>query len=153
MGSFLQTNDRRFKLYMAGKSEAYMVHFALLGNPSALTNSAVSTVRAVLALRTRSYWVAAAVVLANIGFGLAIAIRWSHWLRLGTPCVGTIALFLLSRTPMRRLMLYGTELWIANNLIAGSTGSTALEIVVAATNIGTSGAHAAPTHGGVAHGV
>jgi hypothetical protein len=34
-------------------------------------------------------------------------------------------------------MLCGTGLWIANNLIAGSIGGTALELVVAAVNLVT----------------
>lgn len=137
VGSFLQTDDRRFKLYMAGECVAYMAHFALLGNPTALASSAVSTVRTLLALRTKSYWVAAAVVCANLGFGLTIASKWSDWLPLMASCLGTLALFILQGIRMRLLMLCGTCLWIANNLIAGSIGGTALEIVVAITNITT----------------
>ncbi len=137
VGSFLQTDDRRFKLYMAGECVAYMAHFALLGNPTALASSAVSTVRTLLALRTKSYWVAAAVVSANLGFGLTIASKWSDWLPLMASCLGTLALFILQGIRMRLLMLCGTCLWIANNLIAGSIGGTALEIVVAITNITT----------------
>ena len=137
VGSFLQTDDRRFKLYMAGECVAYMAHFALLGNPTALASSAVSTVRTLLALRTKSYWVAAAVVLANIAFGLTIATKWSDWLPLIASCLGTLALFLLHGIRMRLVMLCGTGLWIANNLIAGSIGGTALEIVVAITNTTT----------------
>jgi hypothetical protein len=48
-----------------------------------------------------------------------------------------VALFLLQGIPMRLLMLCGTSLWIANNVIAGSIGGTALEVVVAITNITT----------------
>jgi hypothetical protein len=137
VGSFLQTNDRHFKLYMAAECIAYMAHFALLGNPSALASSAVSTVRTLLALRTRSLWVAVAVIAANIIFGINIANKWSDWLPLVASCLGTVALFLLQGIPMRLLMLCGTSLWIANNVIAGSIGGTALEVVVAITNITT----------------
>lgn len=137
VGSFLQTDDRRFKLYMTGESVAYMAHFALLGNPTALASSVVSTVRTLLALRTKSYWVAAAVVVVNITLGLTIATKWSDWLPLVASCLGTLALFLLHGIRMRLLMLCGTVLWIANNLIAGSIGGTALEIVVAVTNAST----------------
>lgn len=35
---------------------------------------------------------------------------------------------------MRLVMLCGTCLWIANNIIAGSIGGTALEVVIAAVN-------------------
>jgi hypothetical protein len=76
-------------------------------------------------------------VAANVGFGLAIATKPADWLPLTASCLGTIALFTLQGIPMRLLMLCGTALWIANNLIAGSIGGTALEIVIAAINLTT----------------
>jgi hypothetical protein len=137
VGCFLQTDDRRFKLFMTGECIAYVAHFALLGNPTAVASSLLSMLRSLLSLHTRSRWVAVGVVAANIGFGLAIATRPSDWLPLTASCLGTIALFTLQGIAMRLLMLCGTGLWIANNLIAGSIGGTALELVVAAVNLGT----------------
>jgi hypothetical protein len=134
VGCFLQTDDRKFKLFMIGECLAYMAHFALLGNPTAVASSMISTVRSVLSLRTRSVWVAAAVVVANISFGLVVAARPSDWLPLLASCLGTVALFTLTGVPMRLLMLCGTGLWIANNVIAGSIGGSALELVVAGVN-------------------
>lgn len=137
VGCFLQTDDRRFKLFMTGECVAYVLHFALLGNPTAVASSLLSTLRSVLSLRTHSRWVAVAVVAANVGFGLAVATRPSDWLPLAASCLGTVALFTLQGIPMRLVMLGGTGLWIANNLIAGSVGGTALELVVAAVNLAT----------------
>ncbi|MBV8035644.1 YgjV family protein [Roseateles sp.] len=137
VGCFLQTDDRRFKLFMTGECVAYVAHFALLGNPTAVASSLLSMLRSVLSLHTRSRWVAVGVIAANIGFGLAIATRPSDWLPLTASCLGTLALFTLQGIPMRLLMLCGTGLWIANNLIAGSIGGTALEVVVAAVNLAT----------------
>lgn len=137
VASFLQTRDRHFKLFMTGECLAYVAHFALLGNPTAVVSSLLSVLRSLLALRTRSPWVAAAVVAANIGFGLAIARQPSDWLPLGASCLGTLALFLLQGIAMRLLMLAGTGLWVANNLIVGSIGGTALELVVAGVNLFT----------------
>jgi hypothetical protein len=137
VGSFLQTDDRRFKLWMVGECLAYVAHFALLGNPTAVASSLVSTARSVLALRTRSAWVAFAVVAVNIALGAVLAQRPADWLPLGASCLGTLALFLLQGVAMRLVMLWGTGLWIANNLIVGSIGGTALEVVVAATNLYT----------------
>jgi hypothetical protein len=137
VGCFLQTDDRRFKVFMAGECVAYVVHFALLGNPTAVVSSLLSLTRSLLSLRTRSPWVAVAVVAANIGFGLAIARQPSDWLPLMASCLGTLALFTLQGVPMRLLMLCGTGLWIANNLIVGSIGGTALEIVIAVINLTT----------------
>jgi hypothetical protein len=137
VASFLQTSDRRFKLLMSGECLAYVLHFWLLGNPTAVASSLVSTVRSLLALRTRSPWVAAAVVAVNVGLGLAIARQPADWLPLAASCLGTVALFLLQGIPMRLVMLAGTCFWIANNLIAGSIGGTALEVVVAVVNLST----------------
>jgi hypothetical protein len=137
VSSFTQTSDRRFKLLMTGECLAYVVHFALLGNPTAVASSLLSTLRSVLALRTRSPWVAFAVVAANLALGAALARQPADWLPLGASCLGTLALFLLQGVAMRLVMLAGTSLWIANNLIAGSIGGTALEVVVAGVNLWT----------------
>jgi hypothetical protein len=137
VSSFLQKDDRRFKLFMAGECLAYVVHFALLGNPTAVASSTMSLLRSVLALRTRSVWVALAIVAINLALGLHLATRASDWLPLMASCIGTFALFLLQGIPMRLAMLVGTGLWIANNVIAGSIGGTALEVVIAVVNIMT----------------
>ena len=73
VGSFLQSDDRRFRWLMAGECLAYVAHFALLGNPTAVASSMISATRSLLSLRTRSARVAVAAVAANITFGLAIA--------------------------------------------------------------------------------
>ena len=76
-------------------------------------------------------------VAVNIALGLAIAQQPSDWLPLIASCLGTIALFLLQGIPMRLLMLCGTGLWIANNVIVGSIGGTALEVTIAVVNTTT----------------
>lgn len=134
---FLQTDDRRFKWFMTGECVAYIAHFALLGNPTAVASSALSMLRSLLSLHTRSKWVAVGVVAANVGFGLAIAKQPGDWLPLMASCLGTIALFTLQGIAMRLLMMCGTGLWIANNLIVGSIGGTALEVVIALINATT----------------
>lgn len=134
---FLQTDDRRFKWLMTGECLAYIAHFALLGNPTAVASSSLSMLRSLLSLYTRSGWVAVAIVAANLGFGLAIAEQPRDWLPLAASCLGTLALFTLQGVPMRLLMLCGTGLWIANNLLVGSIGGTALEVVIAGINMTT----------------
>ncbi|WP_457444357.1 YgjV family protein [Roseateles sp. P5_E4] len=137
VGCFLQTDDRRFKWFMTGECIAYVAHFALLGNPTAVVSSSLSMLRSLLSLHTRSVWVAVVIVAVNLGSGLGLAHRPSDWLPLTASCLGTIALFTLQGIPMRLLMLCGTGLWIANNLIAGSIGGTALEVVIAVINLTT----------------
>lgn len=135
VSSFAQKDDRRFKLFMAAECLAYILHFFLLGKPTAVASSTMSLLRSVLSLYTRSAWVALAVIAINLGLGMALATRWSDWLPLGASCIGTLALFLMEGIRMRVAMLCGTGLWIANNLITGSIGGTALELVIAAVNV------------------
>ncbi|CAN7589974.1 YgjV family protein [Massilia sp. LjRoot122] len=137
VSSFMQKDDRRFKLFMAAECLAYIIHFALLGRPTAVASSTMSLLRSVLSLYTRSKWVALLVIAANLALGLAFATRASDWLPLAASCIGTLALFLMEGVRMRVAMLCGTVLWIVNNVIAGSVGGTALEVVIAAVNLMT----------------
>lgn len=137
VGSFMQKDDRRFKLFMAAECLAYIIHFTLLGRPTAVASSTMSLLRSVLSLYTRSKWVVLLVIAANLGLGLAFATRPSDWLPLAASCIGTLALFLMDGVRMRLAMLCGTVLWIVNNVIAGSVGGTALEVVIAAVNLVT----------------
>ena len=69
MACFLQTDDRRFKIFMALECAAYIGHFALLGQPTAVASTAVSLARSVAALRWRTpavgvffVWLSAALI-------------------------------------------------------------------------------------------
>jgi hypothetical protein len=135
--SFLQKDDRRFKLYMSAECLAYVVHFALLGNPTAVASSVISVSRSVLSLYTKAPWVAFALVALNLALGWHLVEVWWNWLPLLASCIGTLALFLLSGIRMRLTMLLGTGCWLANNIQSGSIGGTALELVILATNLRT----------------
>jgi hypothetical protein len=134
VGSFLQKNDRHFKLYMFGECTAYIVHFWLLGNPTAMASTTISAIRSALSLYTRSVWVAAIVVIVNLALGFSLVEHWWNWFPLMASCIGPLALFLLHGIRMRVAMLLGTVLWVANNLIAGSIGGSALELVILLVN-------------------
>lgn len=134
VASFLQKNDIRFKLYMAAECVAYVVHFTLLGNPAAGASSLVSMTRSLVSIYSKSLWIALIFVAINIGLGFKLATVWWNWIPLIASCVGTLALFLLEGIQMRMVMLLGTALWIVNNVLSGSIGGTALEVVIAITN-------------------
>ena len=51
--------------------------------------------------------------------------------------VGTLAMFLLSGIRLRLALLCGSALWLANNLLSGSIGGSALETMIALTNMTT----------------
>ncbi len=137
VGSFLQMSDRRFKLWMTGECLAYAVHFWLLGNPTAVASTLVSASRSLLSMQSRSLWLAWGIVAVNIGFGILFVQQPADALPLIASCIATLALFRLQGLRLRFVLLCGTLLWLANNLIAGSIGGTALEAVVAVVNLGT----------------
>lgn len=135
--SFLQKDDRRFKIYMSAECLAYAVHFALLANPTAVASSVISLSRSVLSLYTKAPWVAFVMVALNLALGLGLVEAWWNWLPLLASCIGTLALFLLSGIRMRLTMLLGTGCWLVNNILSGSIGGTALELVILITNLRT----------------
>lgn len=137
VASFLQKDDRRFKLYMSAECLAYVVHFALLGNPTAVASSVVSVSRSVLSLYTKAPWVAFGMVVLNLALGWGLVDVWWNWMPLLASCIGTLALFLLSGIRMRLTMLVGTGCWLVNNILSGSIGGTALELVILITNLRT----------------
>ncbi len=137
IASFLQMNDRHFKLWMTSECVAYAVHFFLLGNPTAVASTLVSASRSLLSMHTRSLWLAWAIVLLNIGLGFVFIKQPADALPLIASSIATLALFRLHGIRMRFVLLIGTLLWLVNNIIAGSIGGSALEAVVAVINFST----------------
>lgn len=137
LACFSQTDDRRFKLFMAGECAAYIVHFALLGQATAVASTTVSLLRSLAALRTRSRRVGLFFIALSAGLGLALATGWSSLLPIAASCIGSVALFFLQGLHMRLLMLAGTLLWLVNNLLVGSVGGSLLEALLALANLRT----------------
>jgi hypothetical protein len=135
MACFAQTDDLRFKVLMALECAAYVLHFLLLGQPSAAASTAVSLARALASIKART----PAVGLFFIGLALAggvwLATSWVAWLPVAASCIGTTALFFLQGLRMRVLMLLGTLLWLVHNLLVGSVGGSVLEACLAAANL------------------
>lgn len=131
---FAQTDERRFKLFMAAECAAYIGHFALLGVPTAVASTAVSLARSLASLRRRQAWVGGLFIAVSAGLGVLLMQGWASLLPIAASCIGTYALFFLQGLRMRALMLVGTLCWLANNLLVGSIGGSALEAVLAATN-------------------
>lgn len=132
---FLQTDDRRFKYYMTAECIAYVVHFLMLGVPTAAASSLVSVARSITSIYSRNGWLALGFVTLNLLLGLGFATTWWTWLPLIASSIGTLALFLLQGVRMRLAMLVGTLLWLVSNILAGSIGGTALELFVAMANL------------------
>lgn len=134
---FAQTDDRRFKLFMAAECAAYIGHFWLLGQPTAVASTTVSLLRSLASIQARRPLVGLFFIALSAGLGLWLMQGWLSLLPIAASCIGTFALFFLDGFRMRALMLLGTLLWLVNNLLVGSIGGTALEAVLAATNLHT----------------
>ena len=137
MACFAQTDDRRFKLLMAAECAAYILHFALLGQATAVASTTVSLLRSLAALHLRTPLVGAGFVALSLACGAWLATGWVSLLPIAASCIGTTALFFLLGLRMRLLMLLGTLLWLANNLLVGSVGGSALEACLALSNLWT----------------
>lgn len=137
MACFAQQDDRRFKLFMAAECAAYIGHFWLLGQPTAVASSTVSLLRSLASLKARTPEVGAFFIALSAGLGLWLMQGWLSLLPIAASCIGTLALFFLRGIRMRALMLVGTLLWLLNNILVGSIGGTALEAVLALTNART----------------
>jgi hypothetical protein len=131
---FLQKNDLRLKALLSLECLSCVVHFWLLGNPTAAGVSAVSVTRSLVSMRSRSAWVAFAFMLCSAGMGLWLGTGWLSVLPVAASCVGTSALFLFSGIRMRLLMLVGASLWLTNNIVSGSIGGTLLELMILSAN-------------------
>ena len=135
--AFLQKNDTRFKSYLTAEFIAYVVHFTQLGNPTAAASSCIAAARSLASIYSRSVWLAGAFVAINFSLGFVLIEVWWNWLPVVAISVGTLSVFLFQGVFMRLGMLVGTSLWIANNILSGSIGGTALEIVIAIANMYT----------------
>ncbi len=134
---FAQTDDRRFKLFMAAECAAYIGHFWLLGQPTAVASTTVSLLRSLASIKARTPRVGIFFIALSVGLGVWLMQGWLSLLPIAASCIGTFALFFLEGLRMRALMLLGTLLWLVNNLLVGSIGGSALEAVLAITNLHT----------------
>ncbi len=134
LACFAQTNDRRFKLFMAAECAAFIGHFALLGQPTAVASTTVSLLRSLASLRGRSPALGVFFIALSAGLGLWLMTGPLSLLPIAASCIGTYALFFQSGVRMRGLMLIGTLCWLVNNVLVGSVGGTVLEAAIAATN-------------------
>lgn len=135
--SIVQKSDGRLKAFNAMQSCCYAIHFVMLGNLPAGATAGISTVRSLLALRTRSPLVAAVMVAANVAAGFAVGATGLGWLPVAAGGAATITLFLLRGITMRLALLGCTLAWLVNNWISGSIGGIALETLMALINMST----------------
>ncbi|HSD39282.1 MAG TPA: YgjV family protein [Rhodocyclaceae bacterium] len=131
---FLQKNDLRFKVLLAAETACYVLHFWLLGNYAAVAGAGVATLRTVVSIRLRSRRVALFFIVLTLVLGGWLVESWAGVLPILACCVGTAAVLLFHGITMRLLMLLASFMWLANNILSGSIGGTALEACIALSN-------------------
>jgi hypothetical protein len=137
LACFAQTDDRRFKVFMALECAAYALHFALLGQATAVASMLLSLGRSLAALHAPVAWRPAAglgFIAANLVAGAWLYAGPLSLLPIAASVIGTTALFFLQGVAMRVLMLLGTALWLVNNLLVGSVGGSLLEACLLLAN-------------------
>jgi hypothetical protein len=135
--AFLQKKDKRLKFFNGVQSIAYAIHFAMLGAPPASASSAISSIRSLLSIKFRRPWLAVFFIVVNIAFGFVLVKRPVGWVPVFGSCAATYAVFCLKGIPMRIGFFVGTVCWLTNNIVTGSIGGTALELVIGTANIST----------------
>jgi hypothetical protein len=131
---FLQKSDFRFKLLLVLESISYVLHFWLLGNFPAMASASMAGSRTLTSIWTSSRWAAAFFLTLTIALGCWLITSWVGVLPIVASCIGTTAVFLFTGITMRLMMLTATFLWLANNILSGSIGGTALEACIALSN-------------------
>lgn len=135
--AFLQKSDKRLKFFNASQSLVYALHFLMLGNLPAAVSALISSARSFLALRFRSLYLAAAIIVVNVIAGAAFIRSGAGYLPVVASCLATVAIFTMEGVPMRLVLLSCTFMWLANNLLSRSIGGTVLETFIATINIST----------------
>lgn len=131
MVTFSQKQDRRLKIWMSVQTLFYASHLYLMGNPPAAAGALLAVARNMLSLRTKAWSVALSLLSANVLLGLFLVKAVWNVLPLLAVAIATVSIFRLEGMQMRLGMLCATLLWLVNNLLTGSIGGTALELMIA----------------------
>ncbi|WP_246434614.1 YgjV family protein [Teredinibacter haidensis] len=134
---FYQKDDKRLKMVMVIMSLNNIIHFGLLGAPTASFGAALSMIRAWISLYTSSRWIALVFIVITLVLGLFLSESIGDMFPIIGTCIGTYALFCLKGIKMRIAFLCGALCWLANNILVGSIGGTLLELTLLAVNLNT----------------
>jgi hypothetical protein len=129
--TFSQKRDRHLKVWLTGQNMLYAWHFFLMDNPAAMAGALLAAARNVLSLRTRALWVALLLLSVNVLLGFALVKAVWNVLPLVATALSTLSMFRLQGMHLRMGLFCATLLWLANNILIGSIGGTAMELMIA----------------------
>lgn len=125
--TFINRDERRFKMQLALYSAIIGGHFFLMGAIPAGMSAELNALRTLISMRTRSLWVMALFLFLTLTLGL---VKLHHPVEL-LPIVGTVAstwaLFRCKGFTIRCVMWCSTACWVTHNLWLGSIGGTLIE--------------------------
>jgi hypothetical protein len=131
MVAFAQKRDRHLKVWLIGHNLLYAAHFFLMDNPAAMSSALLSATRNVLSIYTRALWVVVLLLSANVLMGfIVVKTIWNLLPVLGA-AASTLSMFFLQGIRLRLGLFCATLLWLVNNILTGSIGGTAMELVIA----------------------
>ena len=135
--AYSRKDDLSLKLFSAMECCMGVVHFWLMGNPSASAALTVSLLRSLTAMRTSNTWVACFFIGATVVCGWFFAESWRAVLPIGGSCLVTAAVFLFKGENMRYVIMMGSSLWLLNNILIGSIGGFCMEVMIIGANAWT----------------
>lgn len=125
--TFINRDERRFKLQLSIYSMVIGVHYFLMGANPAGASAELNALRTFISMRTRSYWVMAAFIMLTVGLGIY---GMKHAMEL-LPVIGTVAstwaLFRTRGLTTRCVMWCSTACWVIHNIWLGSVGGSLIE--------------------------
>ena len=129
--TFSRKRDTHFKGWLIGQNLLYAIHFYLMGNLAAMVGSMLSSTRTLLSLYTRSMVVVVMLLAVNVLLGFWVVKAAWNVIPLTATAIATVAMFRLQGLRLRYVMLLCTALSLTNNILTGSIGGTAMEIMIA----------------------
>ena len=133
---FASKRDDRLFLCLLIANIAFTLQFILLGSWVAAAITALIVVRIELARRYKgSWWVMSAMLVATVAVALPGLTAWREAWPLAAGLIGTVAMFLLYGIAMRWLLAAAAFCWVVTNLLVGSIGGTAAELLILVTNL------------------
>ncbi len=131
IAAFAQKRDLHLKVWLTAQNLVYASHFFLLDNPAAMAGALLAAARNVLSLRTRALWGALLLLSANVLLVFVVVKAVWNVLPLAATAIATLSIFRLNGIPLRLGLFCATLLWLANNILTGSIGGTAMELMIA----------------------
>lgn len=135
--AFAEKDSRKFKLKLGVFNSVMIIHFVLMGAYTSAGVIFVAALRTFISTYTKSTAVMLTCMTAIVFAGAYTLSSHSEILTIVGAVIGTYALFKLDGVVMRVCILVNSLCWFINNLLLGSIGGIAAELIFIVINITT----------------